>query len=121
MFKDRLREARKKAGMTQKEVAAALGIDDTTYCGYETGKRQHDALRIKELARCLNTSGDYLLELSTVEGQKSSLSSSDNLLLRLFHQLNEEGQEKLLDYADDLVQSEKYNKKTGSGVLDREA
>lgn len=121
MFKDRLREARKKAGMTQKEVAAALGIDDTTYCGYETGKRQPDALRIKELAHCLNTSGDYLLELPMVEDQKSALSSKENLLLRLFHQLNEEGQDDLLDYADTLVRSDKFNKKTGADRLDREA
>ena len=55
------------------------------------------------------------------EGKESAPSGKDAALLAMFNQLNEEGQEKLLDYADDLVQSEKYIKKTGSGKLDLEA
>ncbi len=34
----------------------------------------------------------------------------DEALLDLFHQLNAEGKQKLLDYADDLVESGKYIK-----------
>ena len=48
-------------------------------------------------------------------------SDPDEALLSMFHLLNEEGQEKLLGYADDLVQSEKYIKKTGPAGLDRDA
>lgn len=53
--------------------------------------------------------------------EENAPSGKDAALLAMFNQLNEEGQEKLLDYADDLVQSEKYIKKTGSDRLDREA
>ena len=41
---------------------------------------------------------------------KNALAEADRALLRKFHLLNEEGQEKLVDYADDLVKSEKYKK-----------
>ena len=62
MLKDRLREARKAAGMTQKEVATAIGVTESAYCGYETGKRQPDVLKIKQIAEVLGTTGDFLLE-----------------------------------------------------------
>ena len=117
MLKDRLREARKKAGKTQQEVAAAIGITESTYCGYETGKRQPDALKIRAIASFLDTSGDFLLDIETEENAPSGM---DEALIHLFHQLNEEGQEKLLDYADDLVQSEKYIK-NNEGQLASEA
>lgn len=53
--------------------------------------------------------------------EENAPSKKDAALLALFNQLNEEGQEKLLDYADDLVKSEKYIKKTGAARLDRNA
>lgn len=39
-------------------------------------------------------------------------------LLSMYDQLNTEGQEKLLDYADDLVRSEKYIKNDTNGLAD---
>lgn len=48
--------------MTQKEVAAAIGVTESAYCGYETGKRQPDVLKIKQIAAVLGTTGDFLLE-----------------------------------------------------------
>ncbi len=39
-----------------------------------------------------------------------NLSEADQNLMELFHELNDEGQEKLIDYADDLVTSGKYIK-----------
>lgn len=53
--------------------------------------------------------------------EENAPSKKDAALLALFNQLNEEGQEKLLDYADDLVKSEKYIKKTCASRLDRDA
>lgn len=61
-FAEQLKAARLAAGMTQQQVAAAMGITNSTYCGYETGKRQPDVEKIKQIAKILNTSGDILLE-----------------------------------------------------------
>ena len=61
-FKDKLKEARLGLGLTQQDVADRLGVDKSTYCGYETGKREPDVDKIKRLAAILKTSGDDLLE-----------------------------------------------------------
>ena len=63
MLKDRIKESRKAAGLKQREVAELIGVTESTYCGYETGKRQPDVMKLKEIAKVLNVSGDYLLEL----------------------------------------------------------
>ena len=62
MLKEQLRKARKAAGKTQKEVATFLGVTESTYCGYETGKRQPDAIKLNKISRFLGVSGDILLE-----------------------------------------------------------
>lgn len=61
MLKTRLRELRKERKMTQKQVAALIGITESTYCGYETGKRQPDIQKIAELSKIFGVSSDYLL------------------------------------------------------------
>lgn len=35
-FADNLRKARESRGLTQQQVAELLGINKSTYCGYET-------------------------------------------------------------------------------------
>lgn len=39
MFKWKLKACRVQAGLTQKEVAAELGISEVSLVAYETGKR----------------------------------------------------------------------------------
>lgn len=63
MLSSRIREARRAKGLTQAQAAAALHINQATYSGYETGKRQPDALKIKQIAALLGVTGDYLLGL----------------------------------------------------------
>ena len=61
-FPEQLKKARITKGLTQIEVAKQMGITPSTYCGYETGKRQPDVEKIKQLAKILDTPGDILLE-----------------------------------------------------------
>lgn len=61
-FSEQLKKARLNMNYTQQQVADLMGITKSTYCGYETGKRQPDVAKIKLLANILNTSGDILLE-----------------------------------------------------------
>ena len=61
-FTEQLKKARLNMNYTQQQVADLMGITKSTYCGYETGKRQPDVAKLKQLARILNTSGDVLLE-----------------------------------------------------------
>lgn len=50
------------------------------------------------------------------DGPGEVLSEQDKALLRIFHELNEEGREKLLDTADDMVRSDKYIKIDPAGL-----
>lgn len=77
MLKDQLRKARKAAKKTQKEVADHIGVTESAYCGYETGKRQPDALKIKSIAAYLQVTGDYLLE--TNEQREQDVTPSINV------------------------------------------
>lgn len=61
-FGEKLRNARESRGYTQQQIADRMGIDKSTYCGYETGKRQPDVAKIKQLSKILGVSGDDLLE-----------------------------------------------------------
>lgn len=61
-FPEQLKTARLNMNYTQQQVADRMGITKSTYCGYETGKRQPDVEKIKLLAAILQTSGDTLLE-----------------------------------------------------------
>lgn len=61
-FSEQLKRARLGMNYTQQQVAELMGITKSTYCGYETGKRQPDVEKIKLLAKILQTSGDTLLE-----------------------------------------------------------
>lgn len=72
-FHEELRLARTRLNMKQSEVAKALGVDTSTYCGYETGKRSPDVDRIKKLAQILKTSADILLGTKKESQQEENL------------------------------------------------
>ena len=50
--------------MTQKEVAAKLGINSVTYLHYEKSQRQPSLSMLADMAKLFDVSVDYLLGLS---------------------------------------------------------
>lgn len=74
-FSLRIKEQRKKHGLTQKEAAKELGIGQTTIANYENGTRVPDLMKVGEIADLYKVSVDYLLgrenyELKAVEEKK---------------------------------------------------
>lgn len=57
----RLKELRREKGATQKDVAAYLQIDQSTYAGYESGKSEPSLDKLSALADYFGVSVDYLL------------------------------------------------------------
>ncbi len=57
----RLLDLREDKDMTQKEVAALLGIDQRVYSTYETGKRDIPLNHLIALADFYGVSVDYIL------------------------------------------------------------
>lgn len=59
-FSERLREERKKAKLTQEQMAQQLGITRAAYTLYETDKTQPSLETAAKIAEILRTSLDYL-------------------------------------------------------------
>lgn len=61
-FKERLREKRQEAGLTQAELAKKVSLTDRTIQNYELGTRKPQNMKIvSDLAIALGTTPDYLL------------------------------------------------------------
>jgi len=107
-FSEQLKKARLNMNYTQQEVADLMGITKSTYCGYETGKRQPDVAKIKQLATILNTSGDILLETG-FEDITSELDINDEArqLAQQYSLLNDSDRELIKKMIDSLVEKSK--------------
>lgn len=62
-FSARLKESRKAAGLTQKQLAAVLGMSQNSYVSYELGRREPSYFTLITLSRLLNKSVDWLLNI----------------------------------------------------------
>lgn len=58
---NKIKEARKAAGLSQKYVALALGVAGPSVSNWESGKTQPTPENLKALANLFNVSVDYLL------------------------------------------------------------
>ncbi len=62
MFKSKIRALRKISNMSQQQVADLLGVERSTYSGYESGKSRPSAQKTKNLARIFRATVDSLLD-----------------------------------------------------------
>lgn len=64
LFSARLKEARRAAGITQKEIGYELGMLQTAYSRFERGKYQFNYEQLFYISKRLEVSIDYLLGVS---------------------------------------------------------
>lgn len=60
----RLKDLRQDRDLTQKQIAAAIGMSQTGYSKYETGENDIPAAILVKLALYYETSIDYILGLT---------------------------------------------------------
>lgn len=110
-FGQRLVASREKRNLSQKELAEQLCITPTRLNYWEKDKREPAIAMIKAIAQILDVDTNYLIGYQP-QNKITPLypSEEEKRLIALNRELNDEGQEKLLDYADDLVSSGKYIK-----------
>lgn len=104
---DRLKQARSEKHITQAELGASIGVAKSTVAGYEKGSSQPDVAKLSAIMDVLNVDANFLFQ-DEMQKPDSENNVQRNSLLDKYDRLNTEGQEKLLDYADDLVSSGKY-------------
>ena len=117
-----LKKMKAKSKMTTKEIAIKSGIPEPTLEKLFSGATKDPKLKtmyqlVHFLGYTLDDLDDKKKEITppyTSEAMK--LAEDEEHLLELYRELNQEGQEKLIDYTDDLVQSGKY-KKRGEAVM----
>ena len=85
MFGERLKSARMKSGITQKEAAKIFNITERAYQNYEMNKSTPNVALLLTIANYFNISIDYLLgrEVS-LENTVQSLTPEEKLLLTAF-------------------------------------
>ena len=116
----RIKARREELGITQPELAKMIGATKGAIGNYESEKNSPKASMMYRLFDALKCVPNYLFqdELETQVADPHALLERN--LLTLFNKVNEEGQEKIIDYADDLVNSGKYMKKSSEAVVGEE-
>jgi transcriptional regulator with XRE-family HTH domain len=100
----RLRESREYLGLSQDEVASALGIQRPAVTLIESGGRKVEAIELKKLATLFGTSVEFLLT-----GQRNTSPDDEKLayLARATQGLSDSDLDQLLRFSDYLRTSPK--------------
>ncbi len=109
-FGNRIKICRKEKGISQEELANIVGyISENARSSIqkiESGKSDIPISKIKMIANALDTTPSYLMGWTDEE----NIVIEKHPLLKIYDSLNAEGQEKLIGYATDLSEMDKYKK-----------
>ena len=94
---EKLKARRKELKLTQKEIAEQLGISFQAYSAWERGIKEPSKEKVSQLENILKVPKGYFTQIEIV---------------RLYHSLSKQGQEKVVLYARNLSQEEKAQKVT---------
>lgn len=109
----RLKELRLEKGYNQKYFAERLNITQQTYSDYETGRTNPTPETLKEIAKLLECSIDYLLGFAddfgsiAVVSEKKTLSKDEENLLKFYRVLSQSEQRQVCDYINFLISQNK--------------
>jgi transcriptional regulator with XRE-family HTH domain len=101
---------RKKAGISQKNLAAIAGVTSSALSYYEKDKREPSVQIIKNLSKALNITGDTLLGLEPYPDLIAQ-NRDEYTLLHTFRTMNSLGQKKALENISDLSEVPRYSNK----------
>ena len=98
---NRIKEARKQAGVKQIDLCAQLGISQGALSGWENGKYEPGRNGWLSLSEVLGVSVDYLMGKDCpAQLQAPAFSGRDLELLRKFHALDSMAQARILNALD---------------------
>lgn len=80
---NRIKELRTERGMTQKDLAARLGVVRTTLSNYENEVNQLDPETIRRICSIFDCTADYLIGMSA--RRSAQLSDEDAALVEAYH------------------------------------
>ena len=97
LLSERIKIARENIGITKAEAARRLNLSKIGYCRYEYGERTLSIQTLEVIARCFNTSIDYLTGKSDdITPDQVIISKKDNsIIFELVTSLQNENDESL--------------------------
>jgi len=98
---------RKKAGLSQKKCAELAEIKPPALNFYEKDKREPSILILISLAKVFKVTVDALVGLNP-PSDFIALNSDESSLLRIFRNLNDLGQDRVLEITSGLLEIPKY-------------
>ena len=122
-FASRLRQAREQAGFTPQDLAKKLGVTKNAISNYENGVSSPKWEILVEIFDILHVDPNSLYQddFSSELAEAHVLTPQQSTLLAVFDQLNEEGQEKVIGYAEDLNRTGYYKKQSPNVMVTKEA
>ena len=113
-FSSRLRQAREQANLTQQDFAKKLGVTKNAISNYENGVSSPKWDVLVKIFDVLQVEPNFLYQDDfTASSIDTALTPTQTSLLSIFDELNDEGQGKVIEYAEDLWRTG-YYKKRGS-------
>ena len=123
--RERIRDLIKlRCNGNQKEFAQRTGLNTGSVSQYVNGKNTPSSLTAKKIAAAFDLSPEWVMGFSNGMSSAANtpspstaatpaLSPDREELLANYDRLNDEGKQKVRDYASDLVDSGKYEKSAG--------
>lgn len=100
----KLKELRKKKGLTQEEMALLLNLTRITYSNYENEKTEPDIQTLCKMSKELNVSIDYIVgNENKFLYDTSKLSETQKALIKEIENLNEKNQTILFGYVTHMI------------------
>lgn len=116
-FSSRLRQAREQANLTQQDFAKKLGVTKNAISNYENGVSSPKWDVLVKIFDVLQVEPNFLYQDDfTASSIDTALTPTQTSLLSILDELNDEGQGKVIEYAEDLWRTG-YYKKRGSHEL----
>lgn len=120
MFVDRVLALCRAQKISKNKLLTEINVNKSAFVNWENRGNIPSGEIVAKIADYFNVTTDYLLcrtddprAVGEMEGTSPSAAEAapgEDHMIELYRVLNCEGQEKLLDYADDLVASGKYIK-----------
>ncbi len=119
-FQDKLKELMTEKNMKSVELARAAELSEAAISDYLKGKKEPRGRQSIAIAKALGVSLDTLWETNFQEDifpktkkspELTEVNSEDmHPLLKIYNELNTDGQKRLMEYAEDLSDMPKYKK-----------
>lgn len=125
MMKAVLKDLVRQSGFSQKDIAERLHISQQRFNFYVNGQREPDIAMLCSLADFFGVTVDYLLgreeKSALADGGEDVKSVFPEVFIKAYQELNDEGREKVIEYATDLAASGRYRKKADKHEMGKAA